>query len=293
MNISIVIRTLNEGLYLGELLASIEAQESEHNVEVVIIDSGSTDETLSLAKQFDTRITFIKKQEFSFGRSLNMGCDFASGEVLAFVSGHCVPADTNWLSNLVAPIATGAAGYVYGRQIGRDNTKFSEHQVFEKYFPASDTHGNADYFCNNANAVLRRDVWQKYKFDEQITGLEDMELAQRYISKGGKVAYVPDSIVYHMHNENWSQTRRRYEREALALRQIEPRLRLYLTEALRFFFVSLLHDSSKAMEQKQFLMQFISIVNFRAAQYAGSYMGSRESRVLSRKQKRSYFYPSG
>jgi rhamnosyltransferase len=119
-----------------------------------------------------------------------------------------------------------------------------------------------------------------------------MELAQRYISNGGKVAYVSDSIVYHIHNENWSQTRLRYEREALALRQIAPELHLSLTEALRFFFVSLLHDSSQAMEQKQFLMQFISIVKFRTAQYAGSYVGSRGSRVLSRKQKMSYFYPS-
>ena len=83
---SIVIRTYNEERYLNELLTAISEQKNnlvEH--EVVIVDSGSTDRTLEIAEKHNCRITRIEKSEFTFGRSLNIGCDFARGDYLAFV----------------------------------------------------------------------------------------------------------------------------------------------------------------------------------------------------------------
>ena len=86
---SIVIRTYNEERYLNELLQAISKQKNEVvDREVVIIDSGSTDATLEIAESHNCRITHIKKSEFTFGKSLNMGCDFANGDFLVFVSGY-------------------------------------------------------------------------------------------------------------------------------------------------------------------------------------------------------------
>ena len=225
MLVSIVIRTLNEATYLDELLRVIGSQIKDNfDVEVVIIDSGSTDGTLSIAESHGCRITFITKEQFTFGRSLNMGSDFAKGDILVYVSGHCIPNEHTWLMELIKPIRDGTAGYTYGRQIGRDTTKYSEEKLFEKYFPFESKTPQNGFFCNNANSAIDRKIWSEYKFDEQVTGLEDMELAKRYCDQKGKVAYVAEACVYHIHNETWSQTRRRYEREAIALQLIMPEI---------------------------------------------------------------------
>ena len=80
MLISIVIRTLNEGAYLDDLLVMIKRQRLDgHSVEVVVIDSGSTDNTVPIAERHGCRLTQIRKDEFSFGRSLNRGCAVSSG----------------------------------------------------------------------------------------------------------------------------------------------------------------------------------------------------------------------
>ena len=93
MIISVVIRTLNEETYLSELLEKILKQsiENEDEVEIVIVDSGSSDRTLEIANKFNCRITNIKKEDFTFGRSLNQGSEFSNGDILVFISGHCIP----------------------------------------------------------------------------------------------------------------------------------------------------------------------------------------------------------
>lgn len=108
----------------------------DFDVVVVIIDSGSTDGTLAIAESQGCRIIFITKDEFTFSRSLNMGSDFTRGDILVYISGHCVPASHNWLKNLINPILNGTATYTYGRQIGRDTAKYFERKIFEKYFPS-------------------------------------------------------------------------------------------------------------------------------------------------------------
>ena len=153
MLVSIVIRTLNEATYMSEMLQAIDMQiKQDFEVEVVIIDSGSTDATLSIAQDFGCKITFITKDQFTFGRSLNMGSDFANGDILVYISGHCVPTDSAWLMQLTKPIVDGVAGYTYGRQIGRDTTKYAEGKIFEKYFPSQSKIPQNGFFCNNANA---------------------------------------------------------------------------------------------------------------------------------------------
>ncbi len=89
---SLVIRTYNEEKHLDELLTQVHRQKCTLvDLEVVIVDSGSTDKTLEIANRHGCRVTHIKKSDFTFGRSLNIGCEFAKGELLVFVSGHCIP----------------------------------------------------------------------------------------------------------------------------------------------------------------------------------------------------------
>lgn len=292
--ISIVIRTLNEALYLEKLLVSISKQKlpAYLSSEVVLIDSGSTDKTLNIAKKYNCRIGHITRERFSFGRSLNQGCELADGDIMILVSGHCIPKDDFWLARLCQPIIDGVVGYSYGGQLGGENSRYSEKRIFSKYFPARSKIPQQGFYCNNANSALLRSVWKRFPFDESVTGLEDMELAKRYVEKGGSVAYVADAAVYHLHNESWQQVKRRFEREAIALQKIMPQLHLSKVDMFRYIISSVWLDSKSAKQEGVLLSVFSEIVWYRLWQYWGAYSGNHEHRKLSHKQKEIYFYPN-
>lgn len=292
MLISIVIRTLNEARYLGALLQAVERQVLEgFTVQTVLVDSGSTDGTVDIALRHGCKITRIRKQDFSFGRSLNLGCREADGEVLVFVSGHCVPVDQHWLQRLCQPVRDGLADYTYGRQIGGAESRYSECRIFEKYYPLHSAIPQAGYFTNNANSAIARQAWAAHGFDEELTGLEDMHLAKRLHQAGGRVGYVADATVYHYHHETWPQVRRRFEREAMALQMIKPEVQLGLLDVARYLSASITHDLRCATRERRARALWREIIQYRYHQYVGSYRGHHRHRKLSSAEKEAYFYP--
>lgn len=292
MKVSIVIRTLNEERYLEKLLIMISRQKvRDFQVETVLIDSGSTDNTIEIARRYNCKITNIRKEEFSFGRALNRGCDFASGDILVFISGHCVPVDEHWLQDLCQPLIDEKAVYSYGRQIGDHNSNYSETRIFAKYFPENSAIPQNGFFCNNANSALLRSTWSIYPFDEELTGLEDMELAKRLVSEGKKIAYVAEAAVFHHHSESWEQVRRRFEREAIALRTIMPEVQLSRLDLLRYITASVLSDWRSAVNDKGISTSRMDMLRYRWSQYYGSYKGNHEHRRLSQQAKEQFFYP--
>jgi len=293
VKLSLVVRTLNEARYLPELLAAVQAQRGRwESLETVVVDSGSTDGTLELARAGGCRLAHISREEFSFGRSLNRGCEAAGGDVLVFVSGHCVPTSEHWLRHLCEPLFEGRAEYVYGRQVGGPDSRFSECRIFEKYYPPESCVPQPGFFCNNANSALLRQAWQAHRFDEELTGLEDMELARRLVAAGGRVGYVAEACVYHHHLESWAQVRRRFEREAIALQKIMPQIHVGAFDTLRYIASSVRHDWRRARAQGRALALLPEIVRYRVAQYTGSYRGNHEHRRLSRAEMDHYFYPA-
>ena len=91
--------------------------------------------------------------------------------------------------------------------------------IIKKYFPTESKIPQSDFFCNNANSAISRQVWEKYKFNEKVTGLEDMYLAKQYFNDNGNIAYVSDEPVFHIHNESWPKLRI-VRKEAIALQNI-------------------------------------------------------------------------
>jgi rhamnosyltransferase len=292
MRASIVIRTLNEAQHLGDLLAMVAKQRLDGlEAEVVLIDSGSTDGTIGIAEAYGAKITTIAKSDFSFGRSLNRGCAFSTGEILVFVSGHCVPVDENWLQNICQPLIDGKVVYSYGRQVGDDTNNFSERRIFAKYFPEQSSIPQEGFFCNNANSALLRSVWEENPFDEALTGLEDMALGKALLQQGFALGYVAEAPVFHHHEESWAQVRRRFEREAIALREIMPEIRLSWWDIARFVAVSTFGDWRAAWQHGATSTNYRDMLRYRWNQFVGSYQGNREHRVLSREAKERFFYP--
>ena len=292
MKISIVIRTYNEERHLPALLEGIQSQVvPDVTIETIVVDSGSTDGTVAIAEGFGCRMEHIPKAVFSFGRSLNIGCDAATGSVLVMISGHCIPVGVSWLAKLVQPLAEGRVAIAYGCQRGDGSSRFSERRIFEKYYPGSSLIPQEGFFCNNANSAILASVWARYRLDESLTGLEDMHLAKRVTADGLSVGYVADALVRHLHDETWARIKRRFEREAIALRHIMPEVHLSFTDFMRYAFSSVLLDLGGAAQSGRFLRYAPEIIMYRFSQYWGSYRGGRRNRKLSREVKERYYYP--
>jgi len=291
-DISIVYRALNEEKWFASSLRAVQTQKLNGlTMEIVLVDSGSTDATLEIADDFGCRVTRIAKSDFSFGRSLNQGCNFASGKYLVFLSAHCIPEHDQWLQALIQPLLDGVASYTYGRQIGHEVSQFSEKQLFEKYFPENSLIPQEGFFINNANAAILRDVWEGSRFDEAVTGLEDMVLGKQLVESGHKLAYVAQAPVTHIHEESFRQTQWRYYREALTLRDILPDIHMGFMDFIRYFTASVYHDAKAAKGQNSLALMG-QIIRFRYAQFWGSYKGHNTVKKLSRAQKERYYYPA-
>ncbi len=217
---SIIVRTFNEEKHLGNLLQSIKNQ-NYSDYEVLVVDSGSTDRTLDIAEKFSAKIIEIKSRDFTFGYSLNIGCQNARGEYIVMVSAHALPFNNKWLSNLIKHFDDKNVAMVYGKQIAAGNTRLSEKRDFKRLFGDSLLRFNgSSYYANNANSAIRKKLWQEYNFRQDLFGLEDLEWAKHMIEKKYSVVYEPESIIYHIHDEDWNQVYNRYRREAIAARQI-------------------------------------------------------------------------
>lgn len=290
---SIIIRTLNEARHLGDLLQRISQQETDDlDWEVIIVDSGSSDGTLEIARQHHCKILHIRREEFSFGRSLNIGCDAANGEYLVLISGHCVPVNSNWLQELCQPLIDTKVDYSYGRQLGGEDSFYSECRIFAKYFPEQSRIPQDGFYCNNANSALTKKAWQLCQFDEELTGLEDMELALRLTKQGSKIAYTSTAAVFHYHSESWRSIERRFEREAIALQHILPHVQIRKRDLVRYISCSVVMDWRNAWLDKVFISKLGEILAYRVRQYWGSYKGNHNHRKLSIADKEVYFFPT-
>jgi len=291
-DVTIVFRALNEEKYFEQALQACRAQVLDDlTLDIVLVDSGSTDRTLKIAEKYECQIVHIPKHEFSFGRSLNWGCEAAQGDYLIFISAHCIPTHDRWLQNLIQPLIDNKAVYSYGRQLGNESSKFSEKQLFAKYFPDYDKCPQEGFFVNNANSAIKKKSWKVFKFDEDVTGLEDMVLGKQLVAAGEKIAYIANAPVTHIHEETFRQVKRRYYREALTLRSVLPEVHMNFFDFVRYSAAGISHDFSVAIEQKTLLKNMGEITLFRIMQFWGSYRGQNENRKLSRAQKENYYYP--
>lgn len=270
---SVIIRAYNEERHLPALFDGLRAQ-GYRDFETVVVDSGSFDATREIARQRADRLVRIEPHDFTFGHSLNVGIRNSAGGVLAIVSAHTLPVDTNWLGRLVAPLRDDHTAMVYGRQIGHSDSKFSEFWDFERIFgPEYRVLRPPDFFANNANSAVRRDLWEQHPFDETLPGLEDIEWAKYWMERGYRVVYEPTAGIYHIHAESWAQVRRRYYREGQAAKWIGVRRRRDLPGEIcretRYFFGDLI----QAWQQRRLREKAREIARFRYEKLIGTLGG--------------------
>jgi len=289
---SIIIRANNEERHIGRLLAGIQ-QQTIRQPEIILVDSGSTDATLAIAQQYPVRVVHIPPAEFTFGRSLNLGIAAAQGEFIIIASAHVYPVYPDWLEHLLAPFSDPQVALVYGRQRGEAGTRFSENQVFARWYPERGNPAQKHPFCNNANAGIRRDLWEEHPYDETLSGLEDLAWARWAVGKGYHLAYIAEAEVVHVHEEQPRQVFNRYRREAMAFKHIYPQERFGLRDFLRLLSSNMASDIWHASRQDVLGASWRSILWFRWMQFWGTYQGFRQSGPLTWQLRQTFYYPHG
>ena len=287
---SIIIRAFNEEDHIGRLLAGLMEQTLK-DIEIVVVDSGSRDATVAIASRFPTQILSIDPHEFTFGRSLNLGCAAANGVFLVFASAHVYPLYPDWLERLVEPFQDESIGLVYGKQRGDGNTRYSEQQQFKRMYPDESSIPQKHPLCNNANAAIRRSLWEQRKFDETLSGLEDLDWATWLLSQGHYLAYTAGAAVVHVHNEAPRQVLNRYKREAIALARIKPEETFGFINFLSLYFSNIISDLRSAFSEQRFFQVSWSILWFRWMQFLGTYLGFRHAGPVTDEVIRAFYYP--
>ena len=217
---SVLIRAKNEAKDISQALQLVSEQLL--SCEIIVVDSGSTDGTVEIVKQWpNVKLIQIRPEEFTFGRSLNIGFEAAEGEIVVPLSAHAFPCSQHWLQNLVKHFDDPQVAKVYGRQVPhadawppvqRDFLAFWDDQPRIQTSPDS----RVEHRFSNSNAAIRRKYWEKRCFDETLSGCEDQEWARAMLRLGLKIVYEPDAGVYHSHNEPLLKVYVRTYRETLA-----------------------------------------------------------------------------
>lgn len=289
--VSAVIRAYNESKHIGRLLRGLDQQTVKPD-EIIVVDSGSTDNTVAIAQAAGCTVVHIAKEEFSFGRALNRGCAAASGDILLFASAHVYPVYDTYVEHIVSAVGRGNVAIAYGRQVGDERTKFSESRVLLKWFPDQSIWDQKHPFSNNANAAILKSAWQESPYNENLTGLEDLDFAKKALANGHKIAYVADAPVVHVHEETWGTIRNRYRREAMAYSRIVDGSKMSLARAVGLAVTNIAGDYFEAFKTNRLSANILGIPQFRFAQFIGAWEGFRAPDHVSARLLQRFYYPA-
>jgi glycosyltransferase involved in cell wall biosynthesis len=253
-SVGVVIRALNESERIGECLDAIFRQRGSFDLDVLVVDSGSTDGTVDIAKARGGRIVELSPGEFDYSTALNVGIGDVRGELVISISAHAVPVEDDWLERMTGPFGDPKVAGVSSRQVPWPDAPWQEvHRLRQQFSESPRVHSKRstdELVFSNAASCLRRQVWQKHRFT--LPAVEDLDWAHRVIDAGWTIVYEPRAAVYHSHVESARaqalrmidinrvldgdsrlRTRRRTLREALGLVFRESRKIIALDEPVR------------------------------------------------------------
>jgi rhamnosyltransferase len=219
-SVSVVIRSKDEGESIGRTLDLLAKQTREH--EVVLVDSGSTDATVEIARGRGVEVIEIPAKSFTYGGALNTGCAAASGEVLVALSAHAFPTESDWLERIVAVLNDEKVACVCGQQYGPDGRVLSEPIRQD----AELARRRPDWGYSNAAGAFPRRLWEEYEFRPDLPATEDKEWARHWLEKGYLCVLGPQYLVEHDHSkdgllEQYKRARREW-RGLVLMGAVEP-----------------------------------------------------------------------
>lgn len=207
--ISVVVPVKNEGAAFAACLDAIRSQVVDADVEIVVVDSGSTDGSVDRARAAGACVIEIPPHEFNHGGSRNLAAGRARGDILVFTTGDAVAVDDQWLARLIAPLrADPQLGGVYGRQLPNHDATPPEAYFLNFLYGSQPRRQRATSIdelsmdttlFSNVNSAMPRAVWEQFPFPNDIIMSEDQDWSRRVLLSGREIVYEPRAAVRHSH----------------------------------------------------------------------------------------------
>ncbi|HDZ61680.1 MAG TPA: glycosyltransferase family 2 protein, partial [Nitrospirae bacterium] len=161
-DVSVVIRAKNEGEYIAKTLSLLFSQ-TITNLEVIIVDSGSTDNTLSEAEKYPVKIIKIKPEEFTWGHALNIGFEKARGKYIICISAHALPVSNKWIETLISNFDDDKVAAVSSNMLPLpDCNPFDRRGLLKKYnIEKQVLNEGPPYIFSNSCSAIRKSAWSK------------------------------------------------------------------------------------------------------------------------------------
>ncbi len=218
--ISIVIPTRNAGPEFPELLERLLAQRVSLPLEIIVIDSGSTDGTIEQCARFPVTVLTIPPEEFDHGETRDRAIRHTHGQFVALLVQDALPANEWWLECLIEPLREDASiAGTYSRQIPRPGSDafvrrhVKDHVASRQEPRRQRLDDSVDlsaltleekitlFSFDNVSSAIRRSVWERFPFGRATFG-EDIRWAKRIMEAGYTIYYQPDSVVIHSHDRS-------------------------------------------------------------------------------------------
>lgn len=195
METSIIIRVKNEKENLAKLLKILKNQTNQ-DFELVIVNNNSNDGSDKIASDYfpKDRVRIVSIDKFSYPKACNLGAGKAQGKYLVYLSAHSFPISNTWLADGLSNFTDDNTAGVFAYPIpGKDSSAPEKISGIPNKIKKGGHLGNT-------NSIIRKDLWGKHKFDENLVGSEDYEWSKYWSNKGYKIINDPRFGVYHSHH---------------------------------------------------------------------------------------------
>lgn len=195
--VSIIIPCYNYGRYLAEAIQSA-IEQTYSNIEILVVDDGSNDNTLEVANAFEDKIAYIYKVNGGLSSARNAGLKSINGEYVIFLDADDI-LDPNYVKKTLSEFLKSdreKLGFVFTQMklFGRENkvTKYPQFD-FDSFILANYAH---------ASAMMRSDLLAHYHYDENLkTGWEDWDMYLQLIENGYNGVLVDEPLLYYRKHE--------------------------------------------------------------------------------------------
>jgi glycosyltransferase involved in cell wall biosynthesis len=196
---TVLIRTKNEAASLGRLIETLREQTLADRLQLVMVDSGSEDETVQIARALGgVEIIEMPAEDFTFGRSLNIGCATARAPFVISLSAHAFPPDGHWVERMIEACSQDGVACAAGSVTDHLGRRLDGALIQD----AESSRRHPTFGYSNAGGIFRTALWREYAFREDMPGTEDLEWAAHWLERGWLVAIDPALVVDHDHSHD-------------------------------------------------------------------------------------------
>jgi glycosyltransferase involved in cell wall biosynthesis len=239
--VTVIVRTFNVDWVIDQTLSALMKQK-DVDIELMIVDSGSTDVTLDIVAFYPHRFIEIQPGTYFPGKVLNRAISEAKTELIVFINSDVVLLDAYAVSKLITPLSEADVVASYGRQIVRPEADLWVRHDYERAFSTTGDQPEWMHYSLPI-AAMKKSIWQKQKFYTDAWGSEDTHWGVNIKKKGYKIAYVKDAIAMHSHNYTLKQLASRRCIEGEADFYIYPGKRVSLISIFLSFGASYIRES--------------------------------------------------